>query len=111
VLPSIDDVKVANALKKKQATHHVYTPYRLRKVKGDWIVRRETNKGDALTFRISNMQSFIQKGGVDRYLRADLTAKAGSKDVVTVETWSPNFGKTDRAVTFTQPTVELEPWV
>jgi hypothetical protein len=31
--------------------------------------------------------------------------------VVTVETWSPNFGKTDRAVTFTQPTVELEPWV
>ena len=110
VLPSIDDVKVANKLKKSQPTHHVYTPYRVKKVKSKWMVSSGNTKGAALTFRISNMRSYIVKGGVDRYLSADLTAMAGSKDVLQVATWSANFGKTDRAVTFTPPKQELEPW-
>ena len=110
ILPTIDDVKVANKLKKSQPTHHVYTPYRVKKVKSKWMVTSGNTKGAALTFRISNMQSYIVKGGVDRYLLADLTAMADSKDVWQVATWSPNFGKTDRAVTFTAPARELEPW-
>jgi hypothetical protein len=110
VLPSIDDVKVANKLKSKQTTHTVYTPYRVRKVKGQWMVSSGTRKGEPLTFTISGMQSFIVKDGTDRYLSANLTAIAGKKDLMTVETWSENFGKTDRAVGFSQPKPTLEPW-
>jgi hypothetical protein len=109
ILPSIDDVKVANQLKKSQPTHHVYTPYRVKKQKKKWVVD-SSKKGAALTFRISQMRSFIVKKGTDRYLTAELTAMAGSKDILTVETWCMNFGKTDRAVGFTKPSAELEPW-
>jgi hypothetical protein len=108
VLPSVDDVIVANKVKSEQETHTVYTPYRVKKVKKQSMVTSDPTKGKPLSFTIHDVQSFIVKNGLDRYLYAHLTAWAGSKELLTVETWSGNFGKTDRAVEFSRPAKELE---